>query len=126
MATFEEIIISYKVDWRSARIFREKFLNDAEDKFKVLEMYCQMDYVNNFSHIGLTGIPHGKIVELFKICLRNDAMRIAINLYLDHMDPSDFNEGMISVLIFSLERSPEFHEYKLFFVHEHFSQFSIE
>ena len=41
------------------------------------------------------------------------------------MNSTDIDSKMIDVLIRSLDVSPAFHEYKLFFIHQHFDQLTI-
>lgn len=48
-------------------------------------------------------------------------------IYLQHMDvASDFDSKMIDLLLTTINDSPHFHETKLFLLHEHFDQLSIE
>jgi len=88
-------------------------------------MYCRNDYVAHFSNINLEDISHNQIVELFCIALRNDAFKIAFNLYLKFMDSTDINRKIMDIFIYSLRRSVEFHEIKMFFIHQHFDLLSI-
>mmetsp|Transcript_20868 Transcript_20868/g.32209 ORF Transcript_20868/g.32209 Transcript_20868/m.32209 type:complete len:167 (+) Transcript_20868:1327-1827(+) len=88
-------------------------------------MYCRNDYVSHFQNINLEEISHKQMVELFCICIKNDALKIGFNIYLRFMDSSDITRKIMDIFINSLKRSLEFHEVKLFFIHQHFDLLSI-
>lgn len=82
-AYFEEIIIEYKIDTRNAKNFRENFLTDLGQVKKILEMYSKNDYINHFLRLQIM-LPHQDFMDLFAICVRNDAWKIGMQIYLRH------------------------------------------
>ena len=98
-AYYEEILIDFFVDTRIANNYREKFLTSQSDINTVLDMYCHNDYVMHFLRLDTSSISHDQFVELFRTCLRNDAMKIAFQIYLRFMTAEDFQESMLDELI---------------------------
>lgn len=63
---------------------------------------------------------------MFIICLRNDSIRIAMLIYTLYLDPQvDMNQKMMDIVMQSIRDSQYFHEFKLFFLHQHFDTLSI-
>jgi len=77
-AYYEEILIDYSVEPRVSRNYRERFLVEKDEIYMVMEMYCKRDYVKHFLKVNYEGIEHKQFVELFCICIRNDAFKIAL------------------------------------------------
>jgi len=115
-AFYEEILIDYAVEPRVAKNYRERFLIKEEQIKLVLEMYSKNDYVTNFLNIKYP-ISHSYFVELFCICLRSDSFKIAMQIYLGHLNNSDITYRIMDILINSLRSSEKYHEMKLFFIH---------
>ena len=125
-AYFEEIVINNDVEARVAQNYRERFLITAEDIYTVFEMYCKEDYDENFMSTKKSEIIKSQFIELFIICLRNDSIRIAMLIYTLYLDPQvDMNQKMMDIVMQSIRDSQYFHEFKLFFLHQHFDTLSI-
>jgi hypothetical protein len=88
-------------------------------------MYCKNDYVGHFLRTDVSEINHAQFVELFMTCIRNDSMKIALQLYLRQLKTNDINNKIMELFIFSIRDSCKLHEMKLFFIHEHFDVLSI-
>jgi len=88
-------------------------------------MYAKNDYVNYFLRLNLEQISHKQFVELFEISIRNDAMKVALHIYMRYLNNSDMDQNMMQIFIYTLRDSLLFHEVKLFFIHEHFDVYSI-
>ena len=72
-------------------------------------------------------ITHQQFVDLFIICVRSDSFKIGMLIYLMFLQPSvDMDQSMLNIIMTSLKESVYFHEIKLFFIHEHFDELSIE
>lgn len=76
-------------------------------------------------NINLETISQKQIVELFKTAVLRDSFKIAINLYLKYITKRDIDRNVMDAFIISLRKSVEFHEIKLFFIHEHFDKLNI-
>lgn len=125
-AYFEEILIDYQVEERVAINYRERFLVTEEEIKLVLEMYAKMDYVDYFLVINLDSIKRSDFINLFIKAIENDAMKVAMNIYLRFLDYSDITRPIMDIIMSMLRRSERFHEYKLFFIHQHFDILSVE
>mmetsp|Transcript_12389 Transcript_12389/g.19299 ORF Transcript_12389/g.19299 Transcript_12389/m.19299 type:complete len:203 (+) Transcript_12389:1049-1657(+) len=125
-AYYEEIVITNDVESRVARNYRERFLKSAEDIFIVFQMYCKEDYDEQFLTTKKDEISHDQFLELFVLSLRNDSFKIALLLYLNYLEPGDINSKILDIILATIRDSPKFHEAKLFLVHTHFNQLSIE
>jgi len=125
VAYFEEVLIHYMAEPRVAQNYRERFLSSSKELNTVLEMYCRNDFVAHFQNINLEEISHKQIIDMFCVCVRNDAFKIAMNLYLKQMDSTDITRRIMDIFIYSLRRSVEYHEIKMFFIHQHFDTLSI-
>lgn len=55
-AFYEEILIDYNMEQRIAQNYREKFINNAEEVYLVLEMYAKNDYISHFLKTDLDEI----------------------------------------------------------------------
>jgi hypothetical protein len=100
-------------------------LISTEEIYLVLTMYAKNDYVNYFLRLNLEEISHKQFIELFEIAIKNDAFKVALNIYLRFMTNADMDSRIMEILINSLRDSVKHHEIKLFFIHEHFDVFSI-
>lgn len=126
-AYFEEIVINYEVEARVALNYRERFLVTPEDINIVFEMYCKEDYDMQFIQTKKSDVTKKQFLNLFVICIKSDAVKIAMLIYLLYIDPiTDIDEKMMDVIIGSIRESLRFHEIKLFFIHEHFDVLSIQ
>ena len=124
-AFYEEILIDFHVEQRISQNYREKFITTQEDIYLVLMMYCQNDYVNHFLKIDVDMMDHSQMVELFCICLKSDAFKIAIHIYLKYISQQDISPKILDIIMASMKDSIRFHEMKLFFINEHLDQLSI-
>lgn len=125
-AYYEEIVINNQVEARVAQNYREKFLVTAEDIYIVFDMYCKEDYDDQFLRTKKNEITHKQFVDLFITCLKNDSFRIAMLIYTLYLDINrDMDERMMDIVMNTIRDSVKFHEFKLFFIHEHFDTLSI-
>ena len=108
-----------------AQNYRERFLSSSKELNLVLEMYCKNDYIAHFLNINLDEISHKQLIDLFCICVRHDSFKIAIHIYLRYMDSKDVDRKLMDVFIQSLRNTTEFHEIKMFFIHQHFDLLTI-
>ena len=123
---YEEIVIDYALEGRITLNFRDRFLVTKAEQMIVMEMYSKNDYVSHFIKIlDATMITHEQFVELFCISLKNDAFKVAMQIYLRFLTAQDINEKIIDILVQSVHDSRKFHEIKLFFLLEHFDSMSI-
>jgi len=53
-------------------------------------------------------------------------MKIALEIYLNHMSSTDVNPVIIDLFIDVLRGSPRFHEVKLFFLLNHIDNMDVE
>lgn len=90
-----------------------------------MQMYCQNDYINHFLKIDTENISHEEMVVLFTICIKNDAFKIGIQIYLRYISPADITSKIIDIIISSFKDSIKFHEIKMFFLMEHIEMLSI-
>ena len=60
-----------------AQNYRERFLTNKEEVYMVMEMYGKRDYVSHFLKVNFDGIEHKQFVDLFCICVKFDAFKIA-------------------------------------------------
>lgn len=74
---FEEILIDMNVESRVALNYRERFLTTKEQIMLVLEMYCKNDYQRHYLKADKSEILHKQFIELFCICIKSDAYKIA-------------------------------------------------
>mmetsp|Transcript_31436 Transcript_31436/g.48062 ORF Transcript_31436/g.48062 Transcript_31436/m.48062 type:complete len:130 (+) Transcript_31436:1275-1664(+) len=125
VAYYEEVLIHYLAESRVAQNYRERFLTSNKALNMVLEMYCKNDYIAHFLNINLEDISHKQIKELFRVCIKHDSFKIGIHIYLRYMDSKDIDRPMMDIFILSLKTSNEFHELKMFFIHQHFDLLSI-
>jgi hypothetical protein len=88
-------------------------------------MYCQNDYVQHFLRLDTSDISHDQFITLFKTCIRNDSVKIAFQIFLRFMSPTDFDSKIMDILIASLRNSVRSHEFKLFFILEYFDNFTV-
>ena len=51
------------------------------------------------------------------IALSNDAMKVAMQIYLRYLTAFDINNTIMDILINSIKDSTRYHEMKLFFIH---------
>lgn len=66
------------------------------------------------------------MLSLFKICIRNDSLKVAMQIYLRFMSPTDISVKNIDMFIHSIVQSVKFYEIKLFFLLEHFDLMTIQ
>ena len=88
VAYFEEILLMYNVDERIAKNYRERFIITPSQVFEVLHMYSKMDYVIWFLKQDVSGLSNDQLLHLFLTCFKNDAMKVALHLYKDHLPVS--------------------------------------
>ena len=88
-------------------------------------MYCKRDYVEYFLKINLLSFTYNKIIDLFTLALRNDSMRIAIQIYLRFICKHGLSQPSLDILLATIENSNYFHEEKLFFLHDNFNKLSV-
>ena len=99
----------------------------AEDINIVFEMYCKEDYDQQFIQTKKSEVSKKQFLNLFIICIKNNAFKIAILIYLLYIDINvDIDEKMMDIILASIRESPLFHEIKLFFIHEHFDTLTIQ
>jgi len=68
-----------------------------------------------------------QFIDLFVICLKCDSFKIAMLIYLNHIEPEvDIDEKMINIILSTVRDSCKFLEMKLFMIHEHFYKFTIQ
>lgn len=118
-------MIDYNVEQRVSLNYRERFLVEKEEIYLVLEMYCKQDYVNHFLKVHFNEVEHHQFIELFSICIKNDSLKIANQIYLRFLTSQDITPKIMDLFILSLRDSVKFHEMKLFYIHEHFDVLSI-
>mmetsp|Transcript_627 Transcript_627/g.721 ORF Transcript_627/g.721 Transcript_627/m.721 type:complete len:81 (+) Transcript_627:527-769(+) len=80
-------------------------------------MYCKNDYVAHFLGINAQEISQGQLVEMFMVCMRSDAMKIGLNIYLRYMTVRDMSPRILEAIILSVKESTKFHELKMFFLY---------
>jgi len=125
-AYYEEIVINNEIESRVAQNYRERFLVTAEDIYIVFEMYCKEDYDDEFLRTPKGEINHKQFIDLFIICLRNDSFKIAILIYTCFLNPAeDMTPRLMDILMNTIRESVQFHEQKLFYLHQHFDVLSI-
>mmetsp|Transcript_31434 Transcript_31434/g.48055 ORF Transcript_31434/g.48055 Transcript_31434/m.48055 type:complete len:90 (-) Transcript_31434:2864-3133(-) len=88
-------------------------------------MYCKNDFISHFLNINLEDISRVQKIKLFQICLRHDSFKIGMLLYLKYLDAKDMDQKVMDIVMTSLRESTNFHELKLFFLHQHFELMSI-
>ena len=88
-------------------------------------MYCKNDYVGHFLRADVSEIDKSQFIELFMTCIKNDSLKIGIQIYLRYMGTNDINSKIMELFILSIRDSCSIHEMKLFFIHEHFDVLSI-
>lgn len=85
-AYYQEIIVkSGTVEARTVFLFKEKFLQKIEDINSILQMYCQIDDLEQFSKFmkqikTKTTIKDERVEELFLVSIKNDSFKIAFHL----------------------------------------------
>lgn len=90
-------------------------------------MYCKEDYVSQFESTIKDQITHKQMLDLFVICIKNDSFRIAIIIYCLYLNPpQDVDSKVMEVLLGTIRDSQNFHEIKLFLLHQHFDTLSIQ
>lgn len=68
-----------------------------------MKMYAKNDYVNHFIKIlDATMITLPQFLELFCHALKNDAYKVAMQIYLRFLTASDIDEKIIDILIESV------------------------
>lgn len=123
-AYYQELIIKNDVESRTKFLFSQKFLKTKEDIDSVLEMYCQIDDLEQFDKFSKQMTLSEKRVEsLFLVCLRYDSMKIAFHLNL-HFGIK-YNQTVISALNVALRESQWYLELKLFFVRQSFIYLNV-
>ena len=61
------------------------------------------------------------------ICLRSDSFKIALIIYLNYLDVvHDIDSKMLDIILQTIHDSTKYHEMKLFLIHEHLEDLSIE
>jgi hypothetical protein len=70
-------------------------------------------------------VSHKQFVNLFEIAIKSDSFKVALQIYLRYLTNNDMDARMMDILIHTLKDSLQFHEIKLFFIHEHFDVYSI-
>jgi len=88
-------------------------------------MYCKNDYVGHFLRTDVSEIDHNQFIDLFMTCIKNDSLKIGIQIYLRYMSTNDVSPKIMELFIYSIRDSCSMHEMKLFFIHEHFDVLSI-
>jgi len=89
-------------------------------------MYCKEDFHDEFIQTKKDDIAHDQYIDLFILCLRSDSFQIAILIYTCFLKPTeDIDEKIMDILMNTIKESVKFHEYKLFFLHEHFDTLTI-
>ena len=90
-------------------------------------MYCKEDYHEQFISTKKQDITPAQFKELFIICIRNDSIRVAMILYTLYLNREvDMDQKMMDIVMLSIRDSQYFHEFKLFFLHQHFEILSIQ
>jgi len=124
-AYFEEVLLSEQIDGRVALNYRERFLVEPIAIYQVLQMYSKKDYLEQFLEVDLSGLQQQQFIELFLICWRYDAFKVALHLYLKCLSVSDISKPVIDRFIDGIRDSCRYLEIKLFFVLEHFDSMNI-
>mmetsp|Transcript_41392 Transcript_41392/g.63095 ORF Transcript_41392/g.63095 Transcript_41392/m.63095 type:complete len:133 (-) Transcript_41392:47-445(-) len=88
-------------------------------------MYSKKDYLEQFLEVDLSGLQQQQFIELFLICWRYDAFKVALHLYLKCLSVSDISKPVIDRFIDGIRDSCRYLEIKLFFVLEHFDSMNI-
>jgi hypothetical protein len=80
-AYYQELIIKNDIESRTKFLFAQKFLKTKEDINSVLEMYCQIDDLEQFAKFSKQmNLQEKRVENLFLVCLKYDAMKIAFHL----------------------------------------------
>ena len=94
-------------------LFQQKFLKTDEDIDSVLEMYCQIDKLEEFANFKIKIKPK-RVEELFLVCLYRDSMKIAFHLSRNY--GVSYNQQVISAINSCIRESEWYFEMKMFFV----------
>ena len=84
-AYFEQIIITKHIEGRTAKNFRDRFINSNEELFIVLKMYAEKDYLDYFVNAHVDEMNHHQLTDLFLTSLHHDSFRIALHVYLRYL-----------------------------------------
>lgn len=124
-AYYQEIIVKNdQVEARTRFLFNQRFLKSADDIDQVLEMYCQIDDLEQFARF-IKQIPDSaqRVEQLFLVCIKNDSMKIAF--HLSHNYEIRFNQAVITALNNSIRDSQWYFEMKLFYIRQFFSFLNV-
>ena len=94
-----------------------------EDIDSVLEMYCQIDKLEEFANFKIQIKPK-RVEELFLVCLKNDSMKIAFHLSKNY--GISYNQSVITALNNSIRDSEWYFEMKMFFVRQLFPHYNVQ
>jgi len=98
-AYFEEVLINYQVEPRIAQNYRERFMTSNKALNLVLEMYCKNDFISHFLNINIDDLTKKQQINLFCICIRSDAFKIGMMLYLKYINNRDFDSKIMEIVI---------------------------
>jgi len=115
-AYFEQILITRRIEPRTSKNFRQRFITSNEDIFLVLKMYSEKDYLDYFLNADVDEMNHKQLIELFMTCIQADSFKIALQIYLRYLSQSDMKVPVMNKIINSLRYSLLYHEEKLFFI----------
>ena len=123
-AFYQELIIKNDVESRTKFLFAQKFLRTKEDIDSVLEMYCQIDDLEQFAKFSKQmTLNEKRVEELFLNCLKYDAFKIAF--HLNQHFPIKYNEEVVRSLNNSIKDSQWYFELKLFFLKKSFVYLNV-
>jgi len=128
-AYFEEILLDpvSDIEKRVAQNYRERFLVTPTAIYQVLSMYSKKDYMDNFLEMDdINKLTKAQIIDLFTVCIRHDSFKLGYQLYCRNLAGPDITGEIMRKINQSLRDTMKFTEFKLFFVHEHFSVFDVE
>lgn len=115
-AYYQEIIVkNEKVEARTIFLFKQRFLRTTDDINSILEMYCQIDDLEQFSKfVKQIKISDERVEQLFLVSIKYDSLKIAF--HLSHHYTIRFNQIVITALNTSIKDSQWYFEMKLFFI----------
>ena len=139
-AYFQEIIISNQIEERTKFLFEQKFLSTIEEINQVLQMYCQIDDLEQFykyTH-GRT-FTEEKMEKLFIDALKFDSFKIAFQIHEEFgikwtitkkkrfEDPKTEPKNLkVLTLMESMQQSQYYFEIKMYFIKQAFSIFTVK
>lgn len=103
-AYYQEIIIKNDVEQRTQMLFKLKFLQQKIHIESVLQMYCQIDDLEQFAnYIKMVDLSNKKMEMLFVDCLKNDSFKILF--HIDQHYKINYNKDVIEALNASIKDS---------------------